>query len=150
MGQMGQAMDVTELKRQHDEISLVAKQLNEAVGDENAPHHVARLRWQLARLLITHLALEDRLLYPAAMRSSHDEARKTAMTMQQEMGDLAARFSSYMTAWSDDRILREWPAFCAQTRALLATLGDRIESENRILYPLVVRAAASAPQRKAS
>ncbi len=147
---MGHAMDVTELKRQHDEISRVATQLSEAVGDENAPRQVARLRWQLARLLMTHLALEDRLLYPAAMHSSHDEARRTAMTMQQEMGDLAAHFSSYMTAWSDDRILREWPTFCAQTRAVLAALGDRVDCENRILYPLVVKAAASAPQRKAS
>lgn len=147
---MGQAMDVTELKRQHDEIALVAAQLGEAVGDENAPRQVARLRWQLARLLMTHLALEDRLLYPAALHSSHDDARKTAMTLQQEMGDLAAQFSSYMTTWSDDRILREWPDFCAQTRAVLAALSARVDRENSLLYPLIVRAAADKPHRKAS
>ncbi|WP_183956121.1 hemerythrin domain-containing protein [Sphingobium fontiphilum] len=143
-------MDIAELRRQHDEISLIAAQLGEAVSDESAPRQVARLRWQLARLLMTHLALEDRLLYPATVHSSDDDTRKTAAALQQEMGDLAARFSSYMTAWSDDRILREWSAFCTQTRAMLTALADRVDSENRILYPLLIRAAADNPRRKAS
>ena len=58
-------MDMMALRGQHEQISLTARQLAQATSDTATPQSVAALRWSLARQLIAHLALEDRILYPA-------------------------------------------------------------------------------------
>ncbi|WP_232313794.1 MULTISPECIES: hemerythrin domain-containing protein [unclassified Sphingobium] len=137
-------MNLHELRRQHEEISLSARQLAQAITDDRQPQGVARLRWQLARQLIAHLALEDRILYPALQRAADPLTRERATLLQKETGALADRFSVYMAAWSDDRISSQWSDFCAETRLILTALSDRIDRENRALYPLAETAAADA------
>ena len=129
-------MDMVALRAQHEQISLTARQLAQATSNSSIPQSVAALRWPLARQLIAHLALEDRILYPAMQQSPDLTARKTAAQLQSETGALADRFTRYMADWSDDRIAREWPAFCAETRLILAALAERVDRENRTLYPL--------------
>lgn len=138
-------MDIAELRRQHEEIGLTARNLAQATADDSLSQGVGAIRWQLARLLLAHLALEDRILYPALQRATDSRTRTTAASLHDETGALAERFSRYMAEWSDDRVAREWAAFCAETRDILTLLGDRIDRENRILYPL-----AQAMQRGAS
>ena len=55
-------MDLDELRRQHAAIGLTARALEQAVSETYQPDGVARLRWQLARQLMTHVAFEDRIL----------------------------------------------------------------------------------------
>ncbi|MDR7156028.1 iron-sulfur cluster repair protein YtfE (RIC family) [Sphingobium xenophagum] len=138
-------MDMAGLREQHKQISLTARQLAQATSDTTAPQSVAALRWSLARQLIAHLALEDRILYPKMQRSANPLARKTALQLQGETGALAEGFTRYMAAWSDDRIAREWPAFCAETQAILATLTQRVDRENRTLYPLADEHQGAGP-----
>ncbi|WP_242126033.1 hemerythrin domain-containing protein [Sphingobium sp. Sx8-8] len=137
-------MDIGELQRQHRELSVTASQLARAIADDAVRQSVGALRWQLARQLMTHLALEDRIFYPGVQRAGDDHARRTASRLQTEMGPLAEAFSAYMARWSDDRVSREWAGFCAETRELLDVLASRIEKEDRILYPLVDSNRASA------
>ncbi|WP_336969979.1 hemerythrin domain-containing protein [Sphingobium aromaticiconvertens] len=139
-------MDVSELKWQHDEIGRAAGALVAAVANPGQHQPIAALRWELARLLMTHLAMEDRLFYPAMQRLPNAEARATATAFQAEMGGLSDAFGTYMRNWTDDRVTAEWPAFCAETQTLLRTLAQRIERENSELYPL---AARSESRRKA-
>ena len=143
-------MDLTELRRQHDEISLTAKQLTQATDNPSHPGHVGAIRWQLARQLMAHLALEDRILYPALQKSPHGDVRDTAARLQSETGALADAFSAYMAAWSDDRVVRDWSGFCAETRHILTALTDRIDRENRRLYPVADAArTGTTPVRRA-
>jgi hemerythrin-like domain-containing protein len=142
-------MDVSELKRQHDEIGRVARTLATAVANLAQHQPIAALRWELARLLMTHLAMEDRLFYPAMQRSPDAEARATATAFQTEMGGLSDAFGTYMRCWTDDRVAAEWPTFCTDTQNLLFALAQRIERENSQLYPLATRAVQDGPQRKA-
>ena len=67
--------------------------------------------------------------------------------LQSETGALADIFTRYMSAWSDDRIAREWSAFCAETRDILKALVARVERENRILYPLADTIGPNAASR---
>jgi iron-sulfur cluster repair protein YtfE (RIC family) len=129
-------MDMTELRRQHDEISHIAHRLAQATADRTTPRSVGSIRWQLARQLMAHLALEDRILYPALQRADDARIRATAATLQTETGALAESFSRYMTAWSDDRVAREWSDFCVETQAIIRALSERVDRENRALYPL--------------
>jgi hemerythrin-like domain-containing protein len=141
-------MNVSELTRQHEEIALVARQLATAISNSGQYQPIAALRWQLARLLMTHLAMEDRLFYPAMERLTDAEARTTAAAFKAEMGGLADAFGTYMSHWTDARVAAEWPIFCAETRALLDALARRIERENQQLYPLAIRASQAGQQRK--
>lgn len=129
-------MDVKELRRQHEDIMAVANKLSIAVQDHSAQQPVAALRWQLARMLIAHLAVEDGYFYPAMLDSADDATRRTATCFQSEMGELAAEFTRYMRAWTDMQIAAQWPLFCKETRAVLTTLEKRVIQEDEHLYPL--------------
>jgi hemerythrin-like domain-containing protein len=142
-------MDVAELKRQHDEIAKVAAKLDQAVAIHSLPQAVGGLRWQLARLLMAHLALEDHILYPTMQRATDPETRATVARFSTEMGGLAERFSAYMRDWSDDRVVSQWNDFCGETRAILTALRARVDQENGVLYPLAARIESKAGRRKA-
>jgi len=129
-------MDVSELRRQHRELTVIAHRLLQAVENSDVQQSVGAIRWQLARQLMSHLALEDRIFYPAMHRLADERARTTAMKLQAELGALAQDFSAYMHRWSDDRIAREWAAFCADTRDIIGKLQTRMDQEERQLYPL--------------
>lgn len=139
-------MDVTELKRQHDAITLVAYDLARATACPD-PQPVGPIRWQMARLLIAHLAQEDRHFYPAIEQYGDASARDTAAQFLREMGGLSNVFSIYMSQWSDDRIVMEWTAFCAETKSILDALRQRVEREDRLLYPLAERIDTAVRRR---
>ncbi|QJR00774.1 hemerythrin domain-containing protein [Sphingobium yanoikuyae] len=130
------AMNMDELGTQHEEIALIAAHLRQAIADPDQPQAVSALRWQLARKLMAHLALEDRILYPALQRQGDDRVRTTAARIQAEIGALAESFARYMAAWTDERITRDWRGFCADSGRILDALARRIDREERVLYPL--------------
>src|SRR3546814_10948858 len=101
-------MDLDELQRQHDEIEAMIARFHQATADENIPQRLGPLRWQFARLLMAHLALEDRIFYPNMQRQQHDKLRGTAARIEREMAPLASDFAASLARWSDVRIEREW------------------------------------------
>lgn len=134
-------MNVGELRAQHERIMRLAAELRRAVdrGEELQP--VAALRWGLARELIAHLAIEDRLLYPSMLRSRDTATVDLATRFKSELGSLGDAFTTYMTQWSDSRIAREWEGFRRETRTILDLLAERVARENESLYPLIEDAA---------
>ena len=134
-------MDTGELRQQHAEIGTIAAQLRQAIADPGRPQSVSALRWQLARKLMAHLALEDRILYPAMQRSTDETIRTTAARIQSEIGTLADRFTRYMADWSDERIALQWRAFCLETGQILDALARRIDREDNLLYPIAATAS---------
>lgn len=138
-------MDVNELRRQHQELSVIAGQLLRSVEDDSSQQSIGPIRWHLTRQLMAHLALEDRIFYPAVQRLADERARTTALRLQAEIGTLAQNFSAYMHRWSDDQVAREWAAFCVDTRAILTALSRRMEQEEKLLYPLVEAAMSASP-----
>ncbi|MFB0872264.1 MULTISPECIES: hemerythrin domain-containing protein [unclassified Sphingobium] len=124
-------MDLNLLRTQHAEITDAARLLADAIAQSVQPPGVGQLRWRLARLLMTHLALEDRIVYPTLQRSLDADQRAQAALLQRQMGGLAQRFADYTAGWSDDRITREWPLFCSETRLILEALDARIALEDR-------------------
>ncbi|WP_176591689.1 hemerythrin domain-containing protein [Sphingobium sp. EM0848] len=133
-------MNLDELQRQHVEIEALAARFRQAIADDSSPQRLGTLRWQFARQLMAHLALEDRILYPNMQRHTHARLRDTAARLEIEMAPIAQRFSTYMSRWSDDRIAREWPDFCRESRDMLGLVLNRIEKEERLLMPLLTEA----------
>jgi len=135
------------LQKQHDEIEAMAVRFRQAVADDNVPQRLGTLRWQFARLLMAHLALEDRIFYPNMQRQRHEKLRSTAARLESEMAPIAGDFAAYMARWSDDRIEREWTGFCRETREILASIMNRLHQEEGLLMPLLSDAGLIEPVR---
>ncbi|MBB4632416.1 hemerythrin domain-containing protein [Sphingosinicella soli] len=144
-------MDIQTLRKQHDEIGKVSEGLINAVIARDRLE-VAKCRWWLARVLIAHLAVEDKWLYPALIRDGSARTSTMAADFQREMGGLAAAFNAYMLDWTEDRITNEWEAFQTATWALVEALDLRVRRENIELYPLAEaeRTTAQPTARTAS
>ncbi|WP_022681446.1 hemerythrin domain-containing protein [Sphingobium bisphenolivorans] len=142
-------MNLDELRQQHDTIEALARRFQQAVADEGSPQRLGTLRWQFARELMAHLAVEDRLFYPNIQRQSHEALRTMAARLQIEMAPLADRFSAYLAHWSDERIAENWPAFCRETRNMLSAILARVEKEERLLMPLLQEAGLNPLLKRA-
>lgn len=142
-------MDLQQLQSQHDALDLMADKLLKLVADDGVPRPLGTLRWQFARELMAHLALEDQFFYPAMQRQAHVPLQVMAARLQQEMAPLALSFSHYMSRWSDDRITREWPEFCRESRNMVETIVDRMRKEEQLLMPLIAEAGLEPPLKQA-
>lgn len=129
-------MDIELLKAQHEELEQSAAALLEAVSSE-ARQSIAPLRWRFARLLIAHLAVEDRFFYPRIIAGDDTAAAQVALRFQQEMAGLSDMFSQHMAKWTDDLIGKDWSGYSREVKDILARLQQRIDRENRELYTLM-------------
>lgn len=139
-------MNIELLQSQHDALRLLAERVLLAVADEGSPQPLGALRWQFARELMAHLALEDHIFYPSMKRRADDSLRETVAQLQVEVAPLAQSFSQYMAQWNDDRIARDWRSFCQETRDMIEAIMRRIDKENRLLKALTIEAGSKAPQ----
>ncbi|AMK19172.1 MULTISPECIES: hemerythrin domain-containing protein [Sphingobium] len=139
-------MNIELLQSQHHALHALAEKLLLAVADDGNPQPLGTLRWQFARELMAHLALEDHIFYPSMKRRPDDPLRETAAQLQVEVAPLAQLFSQYMAQWNDDRIARDWRSFCRETRDMIEAIMRRIDKENRLLKALSTEAALKAPQ----
>ena len=103
---------------------------------DGEPAKIVTLRKQMSRLLVAHLAKEDHHLYPWLRRSAKASTALCAARFEAEMGDLAKIWVSMMSEWADDRIQRDQHGFSRIMRPILDALEQRIQSEERELYPL--------------
>jgi len=142
-------MDLQQLQSQHDTLDLLADQLLKLVHDDRVPRPLGTLRWQFARALMAHLALEDQFFYPAMQRQAHAPLQGMAARLQKEMAPLALSFSHYMSRWSDDRIAREWPEFCRESRNMVEAIVNRMRKEEKLLMPLISEAGLEPPLKRA-
>lgn len=143
-------MDLQHLQSQHDALEVLADEFLRLVADDSAPGPLGTLRWQFARQLMAHLALEDHIFYPAMQRQAHIPLQDTAARLQTEMAPLALSFSHYMSRWNDARITREWPDFCRESRQMVDAIVNRIRKEERLLMPLIAEAGLEPPLKRAS
>ena len=110
---------------------------------------LAQLRWRLSRLLLAHLAKEDRLLHPMLQRGADPVAAALSRRFEEEMGGLSDGFKAYMQDWDAPRIEAQPDAFETATRGLAAALADRIHREETQLYRHIPMAKVDADARHA-
>ncbi|MBI3420320.1 MAG: hemerythrin domain-containing protein [Proteobacteria bacterium] len=134
-------MSVTEsLHRQHLEILKLAGQIEAQLpslpsGAEAKEVH--QILSDLTRVLTVHLALEDKALYPELAKSYSAKARALSQEYMNEMGHLAQAYKEYIGVWSSSQAIQDRAAiFRAQTLQLFGLLKERIDKEEKYLYPL--------------
>ncbi len=128
-------LDRETLVDEHAAIEAVAADL--LVGAAQRPPDLVLLgqhRWRLSRLLLAHLAKEDRLLHPQLQRSDNAETVALSRRFEAEMGGLADAFKTFMATWDATAIADDPAGFEADARQVLTALADRIRREEMQLY----------------
>lgn len=140
------------LRQQHDAATTLVAAIELEIAGTGAgvecPDDVA---WRISLLpakltgtLRFHLAAEDRALYPQLTASRDPEVAKLARHFVDEMGEIGPAFMAYSERWGRSTAIRDdFARFCRETIAVFAALGNRIDRENRELYPLADRVSAT-------
>ena len=141
----------TALRKQHDAIAVLAADITSAAKgqiDSEAAERLQRLMRQLDTILTTHLASEDRLLYPELLASGDHRTAATASRFCEEMGGLTNSYREFTARWrSVDALLTDPAGFKRDWATLEGALGFRMQRENAELYPLA-DALSEASERK--
>ncbi|SUS05552.1 hypothetical protein DF3PB_20021 [uncultured Defluviicoccus sp.] len=147
-GRSGGRADVSNLyrlKRQHAEIrKVMAGALLTLEGNTAAASKASELASQLeeiADLVTSHLRIEDREIYPFLLQSRNADVSRAADLLRGQMGGLAQDFEAFARKYAyPGSITAGGAAFCEEARATFAKLRDRMQREERELYPLMARA----------
>ena len=129
------------LKDHHASIYEYIHAINSCHSDlqvEQQADAIAKSLARLAGLISIHLAAEDKFLYPSLSQSSDDTVRQMAMRFEQDMGGLAAIFMAYKEAFmTPTKIKADIPKFRHETERVIGALLERLQREDKELYPLV-------------
>jgi len=135
-------MDIDRFKNQHVEILARIDQLRKLVhaGIEANVYAIAQQVKDLGTVVKLHLAIEDRILYPAVRQAP--DARIAAMgeAYQNEMKGIANEYIRFTTKWSDPKHVAADPeSFRAAANVVLKNVYQRMQRENREFYPAIER-----------
>lgn len=134
------------LRAQHDAVEALIDQIFTDIEQYRSGKDAFPLTMKLARLagtLRTHFALEDEILYPSMIESDHRQAAVMARVFRTGHSHLASQFERFVDRWSTSAaIAASMRQFEFEAGMLFAALRERIDKENRELYPLADEALA--------
>ena len=133
-------MNLDQFHKDHKELMGMATEilglLNEQAVIDNA-EKISTLLGSISGKLKIHLALEDKQLYPELMNSSNPEVQTKAASFQNEMGGLKEAFTQYASAWLSPMKIKNDPnTFINQTKEVFGAVANRVEREEKELYPM--------------
>jgi hypothetical protein len=127
--------------RQHEELSVVAKELMknlDSIKIAEDPSTVRRMLATFSGKLRVHAAMEEEALYPRLLASADLAVRDKAQELLDEIGGIYDQFFQHLGKWSDGATIKaDSEGFCRETMALLYRLKVRMKRENEELYPMV-------------
>ena len=133
-------MDIDRFKDHHVKIVAGIDSLRglSRQGVKEHARDIAKELSALSRLVTQHLAIEDRILYPALAQSGNERIAAMSTRYQEEMKGIAFGFINFARRWSDAAHLAQEPeGFRTEANTVLRGVYERIQRENREFYPTV-------------
>lgn len=134
-------IDTKEFSEQHEDILNVAQQLAATLDVEALSRDAWDTRGLLSTLagkLIVHLAMEDKILFPNLRNGPDENVRSVLQEFTDEMSGIAEVFLAYIDKWPHAMAVEERPQeFVDETQTILGVLGERVEKEEKSLYPML-------------
>lgn len=135
-------MNIEKFKREHVDLLAAVSALRDLVqGGVQA--HAEAIVTQLVTMssaIKLHLAAEDRMLYPVLAHAADPQVAQVGQQFQQEMGDIAHAYASFAARWNlAGKISADPEGFRADANSVFKALHQRVQRENRELYPLAER-----------
>lgn len=133
-------MNIDKFKREHVDLLTAITALRELVQSGVREHAEVILQQliSMSSVIKLHLAAEDRVLYPALAHADDPQVAQAGRQFQQEMGGLAAVYAGFAARWNlASRLAADPQGFRDDANAVFKALHQRVQRENRELYPLV-------------
>jgi len=133
-------MSIALLQKQHAQIKEIVQELISISqeGLNEKAFEISRKIGQLAGVLKIHLQAEDEFLYPNLLKHESSHISSTASAFTDEMGNLGEKFAAFKTKYMQPKNIKAEPQkFKEDLHGIAAALTNRIEREDRELYPLI-------------
>lgn len=94
-------------------------------------------RWRFSRTLLRTLTLKDRMIYPRLRLHADPAARAVAERFCQSTAADYAKFAAHTRQFPPDVVVSDWRAYAVAVRLRTAEVLDRLDREERELFPLL-------------
>ncbi|MDD2711505.1 MAG: hemerythrin domain-containing protein [Simplicispira sp.] len=133
-------MNIDRFKHEHHDILAgiaALRRLSHAGVTDNAAEIAQRIV-AMSSTIKLHLAVEDRVLYPALRNGPDPALARLGAQFQQEMGAIASAYMAFARRWNTaDGVKQNPDGFRADANAVLRTVHERMQREDRDFYPRI-------------
>lgn len=132
-------MNVDKFKNDHATVLSAVEDLKRLVkaGIEANADAISKAVVAMSAKVKLHLASEDQYLYPALAKSANPAVTRLGKQFQDEMGGIAVAYMEFVNRWNLGAKVAAAPEdFRAHANAIFKALHQRIQRENKELYPL--------------
>src|SRR5690606_27868409 len=92
----------------------------------------------LSSVVKLHLAIEDRILYPAVQNTGNARLADMGRDYQDDMKGIASQYIAFSRRWSQaDAVAAQPEAFREDANTILKTVYQRMQRENTEFYPAI-------------
>ncbi|MCP4498800.1 MAG: hemerythrin domain-containing protein [Deltaproteobacteria bacterium] len=131
------------LRVQHRELKALLGEVDGLLQQESlqqSSREVVEKLTRISGILLVHLSMEDKRLYPKLLDSPENSLRQMASVFIAEMGHIGETFTLYVDKWlHSSAIENNSEGFIGATKSLSAALIERMKREDEVLYPEVDR-----------
>lgn len=133
-------MDIDRFKQQHLEIlgSIATLRRHAHAGIVEHAAEIAALIIAMSSVIKVHLAVEDRMLYPAVQKSPDPALASMGRAYQEEMQAIASAYIDFSRRWNTAaQVARAPEQFRSEANTVLKAVHQRMQKENREFYPAI-------------
>ena len=133
-------MDIDRFKQQHVDILQGIAQLRRwaHAGIIGNAKEIADGIADLSAVVKLHLAIEDRILYPALQASQDTGLVQMGKAYQEDMKGIAGAYIAFSRRWnSAAAVAGQAEQFRAEANQVLKALHQRMQKENTEFYPAI-------------
>lgn len=133
-------MNIDKFKHQHAEILFGISQLRLLAksGIRDNAKAISSLIISMSSTIRLHLAVEDRVLYPALREGNNSALAQMGKKFQDEMTGIASAYLDFARRWNTpDTVSRNPDDFRSDANLVLKTLHERMRREDSQFYPLI-------------
>ncbi len=133
-------MEIERFKHQHKEIldRIAGLRQFAHAGIERHAYEIARGIADLSAVVTRHLAIEDRILYPALQNGDDERLAALGRAYQEDMKGIAHAYITFSRRWNAAAVVAgKAEEFRADANTVLKMLHDRMKRENAEFYPAI-------------
>ena len=142
---------ISRLYRDQEELRAVAAELTTLCSQPHPPERTVLrdTRWRLARALLRHLPLKDRMVYSRLRHHPDPAVVAIAVRYSDEAAMLFGQFEAHTERWTPEAVEAEWPTYCLGAKMMAQMLDERIAREEAELLPHLDGAPEVPAERRA-
>ena len=128
---------LSRLAADHVELRALCAELRGLTASASPPDRevLTDARWRLARCLLRHLPLKDRLVYARLRCHPNPAVVDVVERFSAETGQLYGQFASHSERWTPEAVEKGWASYSIALRTLTHLLEDRLAREEAELLP---------------